>query len=313
MHEEHSVRGLEETLAVFRLGNQQHFGDDLDSPWIFRGLRNPEWQLVPKVWRPNFLTDYPSTPKINALVKEVMASPTATSSEAELRVYGDNGRLSEALTRLFVEYQLLRNFSMLADDSGIGSFNARLRDDLETNVRRSVQADRWISHSPSSSFDARAQHYGVPTRLLDWSRDPLTALYFALLGEGSEQSVIWALNIKSPTSLEPPGAVRDTAPQLTMVEPPSLLDKRIVSQSGTFTFVHRGESMFVLSGKYPEVGDMVEEDRLIRRYTIELSSDERLAAKKVLFRERRTMAHLMPDLRSSWDVAEDYYRSGLLF
>ncbi|XCH79728.1 MAG: FRG domain-containing protein [Candidatus Dehalobacter alkaniphilus] len=42
------------------------------------------------------------------------------------------------------------------------------------------------------------QHYGVPTRLLDWSRDALTALFFALDGRGAndvgKDAAVWILN-----------------------------------------------------------------------------------------------------------------------
>lgn len=38
------------------------------------------------------------------------------------------------------------------------------------------------------------QHYGVPTRLLDWSENPLVALYFAVENKDKEtDAAIWML------------------------------------------------------------------------------------------------------------------------
>ena len=44
-----------------------------------------------------------------------------------------------------------------------------------------------------------AQHYGVPTRLLDWSENPLVGLYFALDDKNydNEDGVIWVLEDKT--------------------------------------------------------------------------------------------------------------------
>lgn len=39
-----------------------------------------------------------------------------------------------------------------------------------------------------------AQHYGVPTRLLDWSNNPLVALYFACESNSQEEAIVWILH-----------------------------------------------------------------------------------------------------------------------
>jgi|SRR5208337_561670 len=54
------------------------------------------------------------------------------------------------------------------------------------------------SHFPlgSSPVDVYffAQHHGMPTRLLDWTLNPLAALYFAASGEPNKDGALFALN-----------------------------------------------------------------------------------------------------------------------
>jgi hypothetical protein len=38
------------------------------------------------------------------------------------------------------------------------------------------------------------QHYGAPTRLLDWTINPLAALYFAVQGEGDQDAAVWIID-----------------------------------------------------------------------------------------------------------------------
>ncbi|WP_121064603.1 FRG domain-containing protein [Chachezhania antarctica] len=56
-------------------------------------------------------------------------------------------------------------------------------------------ATMLVEKPPIDSFDwlFLMQHYGVPTRLLDWTESPLVALYFCVNSEPNEEGAIWAL------------------------------------------------------------------------------------------------------------------------
>ncbi len=69
-------------------------------------------------------------------------------------------------------------------------------------------AGMLIDKSPGDSFDwlFLMQHYGVPTRLLDWSESPLAALYFAVNKADNNDAALWALR---PTELNKNAGIHD--------------------------------------------------------------------------------------------------------
>ena len=82
-------------------------------------------------------------------------------------------------------------------------------------------------------FLAVAQHYGIPTRLLDWTWNPLVSAFFAVQECGEEDGAVYALYAAIVPSYSPSVSPFETS-GYCIYKPPHF-DDRIVAQSGTFT------------------------------------------------------------------------------
>jgi hypothetical protein len=90
-----------------------------------------------------------------------------------------------------LEYPLIPKIGRVVPPDSIGSREKNEQEILRLFKERAFQ---YLDFTPASDWDwlALGQQYGLPTRLLDWTENPLVACYFAVDQDHGGDSVIYA-------------------------------------------------------------------------------------------------------------------------
>jgi hypothetical protein len=247
-----------------------HFRKEHPPSYLFRGHGDQRYQLIPTALRPK---------------KSVNANGDSSRVEA---------RTNEA--QIGFEIGRIAQFFELADANGLSlpedSQALRLRlFDLQYKEEERTD-DEGLSIWPPEellSLIALAQHYGLPTRLLDSTRHAFTAAYFAAIEgalwekaakqapEGLKRLAVWALkdtyDLNSIASQKSQQRMKRIE-EITVVTAPTATNPNLHAQRGVFT-LHRPSAIVLNAQVAPEplesVATRLQEEHNIHQHLVEFS------------------------------------------
>lgn len=327
-----AANSAEEFIGALRRSNA-HWWDNDACPWVFRGHVQANWALLPSAWRPDNTI-------IRSCTTEAQRRFEAAAPNQELKwmwgdyisgaaTFGDNDAdLSKRLTiAATAEYLPLWEFTHRCDALGMPvpllggpGPDPDQHPDWLADPALPLVGDELLRFTDMPSVIALAQHHGLPTRLLDWTADPIAAAFFAVEAlrepEAGASFVVWALHKRRAASTKPTGkdfpnplnGAGPVHPSIQVVRPLSRDNPYLAAQSGLFTTIGAsGVYYFQNGGQRPSLETFVAAanpaEPVLRK--LSLSHEHASELIRILQRERVSRSALMPTMDN---VAADVLR-----
>ena len=145
--------------------------------WIFRGHWDSTWDLLPSAFRPEEVEKFQAKPQS----KMDLDSPIPEweiEEKLEKEIQQEEKEKVEEILKYQVrtEYFLLRQFMEIANPLGIECSHTSSVYDYEDKIHKELE--KW-PYNEILPLMALARHHGLPTRLMDFTYNPLFAAFFA--------------------------------------------------------------------------------------------------------------------------------------